>query len=224
MEPKSNYQRLPSTELCIREIVGSSYVQDEVSAVNYLLTVNKKRVMYINVVGNILRKEAVGSITNFWIDDGTGQIVVRFFEEHKKAKELDVGDIILVIGKPRVYNEEKYISPEIVSKVNPSWLKVRSLKLQKNNTIVSGDFPASPAVKVNESEIKEEIIDEKEDQKGVLPVEKMVKLIKELDKGIGAPIEEVLEQSPLVDAEQILKRMLESGEIFQNSPGKVKVL
>ncbi len=224
MEPKSNYQRLPSTELCIREIVGSSYVQDEVSAVNYLLTVNKKRVMYINVVGNILRKEAVGSITNFWIDDGTGQIVVRFFEEHKKAKELDVGDIILVIGKPRVYNEEKYISPEIVSKVNPSWLKVRSLKLQKNNTIVSGDFPASPAVKVNESEIKEEIIGEKEDQKGVLPVEKMVKLIKELDKGIGAPIEEVLEQSPLVDAEQILKRMLESGEIFQNSPGKVKVL
>ena len=37
-------------------------------------------------------------------------------------------------------------------------------------------------------------------------------------------MEEIISKSPLNNTEQLLEKMLESGEIFQNSPGKVKVL
>ena len=225
MEPKSNYQRSPSTQLTIQDILGGEYIQDESNTTNHLLTTDKKKVVYANLIGNILRKEVVGTITNFWVDDGTGQIILRFFEDHKKARELKVGDIVLVIGKPRVYNDEKYISPEIVSKVDPLWLKIRSLKLpikETKKTIV----PISQTLPDTSEKLEqeEEIVDEEKDKKELLPMEKIARLIKELDRGQGALIESVLEQSPLTDTEQILKRMLENGEIFQNSPGKVKVL
>jgi len=37
-------------------------------------------------------------------------------------------------------------------------------------------------------------------------------------------IEEVLEKSLLTNSEKMLQKMLECGEIFENQPGKVKVL
>jgi len=58
----------------------------------------------------------------------------------------------------------------------------------------------------------------------VLPVEKVMNLIKELDKGQGVLIEELIERSPLKETEVLLTKMLEKGEIFQNAPGKVKML
>ena len=48
-------------------------------------------------------------------------------------------------------------------------------------------------------------------------------LIKELDPGEGVPIEVIIEKSDLEDAEKLLKKMLEKGDIFQNQPGKVKI-
>ena len=217
MEPKSNYQRPASTEIAILQILEGEYVQEEGIAQNYLLTKNNNKVYFVNLIGSILRKEIMGNITNLWIDDGTAQIVLRFFEEHKKAKVLEVGDIVLVIGRPRVYNQEKYISPEVIVKSNSAWLKVRmvtlSLNEQKNKIVPSSSLPS-----------KEEIIIEEIKENELLPVEKIIRLIKELDQGTGVLIETVLVESSLEGTEQILKRMMENGEIFQNAPGKVKVL
>ena len=58
----------------------------------------------------------------------------------------------------------------------------------------------------------------------MLPIQKLTNLIKELDTGDGVLIEEVISKSPLNDTEQLIEKMLENGDIFQNLPGKVKVL
>ena len=58
----------------------------------------------------------------------------------------------------------------------------------------------------------------------LLPIQKLTNLIKELDTGDGVLIEEVISKSPLNDTEQLIEKMLENGDIFQNLPGKVKVL
>ena len=42
--------------------------------------------------------------------------------------------------------------------------------------------------------------------------------------GEGAPIEEVIEQSKISNTNKIITKMLESGDIFQLSPGRVKLL
>ena len=57
-----------------------------------------------------------------------------------------------------------------------------------------------------------------------LPSQKIMGIIKELDKGSGAFIEEIIERSPLEETEKIIEKMLESGEIFKNMPGKIKAL
>ena len=49
-------------------------------------------------------------------------------------------------------------------------------------------------------------------------------LIKNLDTGEGAGIEELIEKSPLEQTEELLERMMKNGDVFQNMPGRVKVL
>ena len=57
-----------------------------------------------------------------------------------------------------------------------------------------------------------------------MPTEKIIHLIKELDSGDGALIEDVIERSPLDETNKLLETMLEKGDIFQSQPGKIKVL
>ncbi|MBW2970231.1 hypothetical protein KY319_03855 [Candidatus Woesearchaeota archaeon] len=56
------------------------------------------------------------------IDDGTGSILVRTFE---KPFNVQIGDFVLVIGRPRIYNEQCYILGEIVKKTDIKWLKIK---------------------------------------------------------------------------------------------------
>ena len=53
---------------------------------------------------------------------------------------------------------------------------------------------------------------------------KLMSLISELDLGPGVALEVVVTKSQFDNTEELLKKMMESGDIFQNVPGKVKVL
>ena len=70
----------------------------------------------------------------------------------------------------------------------------------------------------------EVISEEIEENDPLLPYEIISKLISQLDKGEGVMIEEILEKSPLDKTEELIEKMLENGDIFQNMPGKVKLL
>ncbi|MBI2134051.1 hypothetical protein HYU11_05195, partial [Candidatus Woesearchaeota archaeon] len=50
------------------------------------------------------------------------------------------------------------------------------------------------------------------------------KLIKEIDTGNGADIEDVSRKSNIAETEGIIRNMLQAGEIFEIRPGKLKVL
>ena len=56
------------------------------------------------------------------VDDGTGSILVRTFDKTWLAK---IGDPVLVIGRPRVYNQLPYLLGEIVKKTDSKWLELR---------------------------------------------------------------------------------------------------
>lgn len=49
-------------------------------------------------------------------------------------------------------------------------------------------------------------------------------LIKNLDTGEGADFDAVIKNSGNVDAEHIITRLLESGDVFEVKPGRLKVL
>lgn len=218
----------------IGEILQSDYLQEE-DGLNYLLTPDQKKIYRLNLMAAILEKETRGNITNFLVDDGTGIIVLRSFEDNKSLRQLNIGEVILITGRLRVYNQERYLSPEIVKKIDPLWLKIRAKEMkhliqkssekamiQKELVPETGILPEKNSGDFVEFREIEEIIVEEENES--LPNQKIFQLIKEMDLGSGAAIEEIINKSPLKDTGIIIQKMLEKGDIFQNSPGKVKVL
>ena len=134
-----------------------------------------------------------------------------------------VGTAVLIIGKVRAYNQEKYLSPEIIKTAHPGWLRVRSLELGLKN----GPYQEKNTTEALKEEIAPKTLEQENivgDNEALLPHQKLSHLIKELDLGSGALIEDIIEKSPLQDTEAAIQKMLEKGEIFQISPGKVKVL
>jgi RPA family protein len=204
-------ERQVAVKLRVNEICEGNYVVEEGWKPNYLLTKKGGKASRVNLMGVVLDKEENGAITNLVLDDGSGKIIVRSFEEIKNLKDIKTGEGILVIGRIRVYNDEKYISPEIIKKIDNAWLKVRGLESKEEVVI---------------GEKKKEVKEETEDKEEIFePVnKKILDLIKELDKGEGALIEEVKEKLKINNTEEIIEEMLKRGEIFQNIAGRAKVL
>jgi hypothetical protein len=100
----------------------------------------------------------------------------------------------------------------------PKWIEYRKKELQ-----LSGESE----IQVEEQNIELANLGE-EEFKMMKPVENysaiMLSLIKKLDKGEGSDTEQVIKQSRLKDADKIITTLLYEGEIFEISPGKLKVL
>lgn len=201
------YERQIAVKLRIKDIQEGNYFLEEGWKPNYLLTKKREKVSRVNLMGVILDKESEGALSNLVLDDGSGRIILRSFEAVKGLEKIQVGGTVLVIGRVRLFNENKYISPEILKNIEPGWLKVRALELKET-------------LKEEKKEKAEEISEETLN----LADKKITELIRELDKGEGALIEEVKERVQLQNYEELIKKMLESGEIFQNLPGRVKLL
>ncbi|MBU7013467.1 MAG: hypothetical protein HXS52_13060 [Theionarchaea archaeon] len=66
------------------------------------------------------------------LDDGTETIRIKAWRQDvKKLKQFSRGDFIEVVGKIREYNEEIYLTPEVVSIVSPNRWILRELELMK---------------------------------------------------------------------------------------------
>ncbi len=245
-------QRQIARKIILGTIINGEYIIEKEQEPNYLRMLPDLKIYRVNVIAIVVSKEKIGMITNLLLDDSSEKITARIFEENKAIRNVDIGDCIQLIGKIRIYNEEKYLSPEIIKKIDPLWLKIRNVELkkkmeQKNESDLKlvkinqneerkkkekKSERKQPSIKLEEEREKtnssENQNKEKETLKNVedfsLPSEKIIKLIKERDKGQGVFIEELIEKSSLDGTEKIIERMLENGDIFQNLPGKVKVL
>lgn len=65
------------------------------------------------------------------LDDGTGVIRVKMWGElSSKVDAVEIGDLVLIVGRVRSFQGETYINGEIVRKLdNPNWETVRMLEL-----------------------------------------------------------------------------------------------
>lgn len=216
MEKKNNFRRA-AQKVFINEIIEGILIVEEKELISVLKTSTKK-IYRLNVIAVVVGKEKRGSATNLLIDDSTSKITIRFFEDNDVANATVIGDVLLIIGKTRSYQEEKYISPEIVKKVDPLWLKVRSLELASLAHLKKENEEK------NDKKNEEKNDENKQYEYNLLHFEKIARLIKEMDAGEGVFIEEIIEKSSLRNIEKILEKMMEKGDIFQNQPGRVKAL
>jgi hypothetical protein len=171
------------------------------------LELGDKKIVRVNIVSNIVDRyvgEGEKKYANFTLDDASGQIRLKIFgEDVDKFSNFVQGNTIVVIGVLRFYSNELYVSPEIIREIDPRYLLVRKLELDK-------DKPKQ----VNKQEvlaIKDQIID----------------MIKKAEDSGGIETDVIYhtltEVSPEIISQEIQK-MLEEGLAYEPKPGKVRYL
>mgnify|MGYP001559486817 FL=1 len=204
LEQKTFQKRQVAYKLKISDIVNGNLTKEELSGDIKLSNFNVTRV---NIIAALIYKSEELNYASAVIDDGTGRIQLRSFENNAYFSRIDVGDAVLIIGKIREFNSEKYIVPEILKRINDvKWADVRKLEL-RNSSISDNKTKGMDKNPVVAAKIDEEIYS----------------LIKKLDNGDGASFDDII-KSRGIDAEKILNRLLENGDIFEIKPGKLKVL
>jgi len=168
------------------------------------LDLNSKRVVRINLVGSIVDKYESEEKNYIFltIDDGSGQIKIKAFgEDSDKLKNITHGQTIIIIGLLRYFNNEVYISPEIVREQDPKYLLVRKLEVEKQTPQENKDQTV---------DLKNKIIDQlkNSESEGGIETEKLIASLNEPSHVIN----------------QEIQKLLEDGMIFEPRPGIVRWL
>lgn len=85
----------------------------------------------VNIFG-VLVSFSQGQYLQAVLDDGTGQITLRAFEQVFVPDSVTIGSIVLVIGRPRKYNEQLFLVPEIIRPLTEKkFLDIRRSEIEK---------------------------------------------------------------------------------------------
>ena len=174
------------------------------------LELGDKRIIRVNIIGNIIDKyesEGERKYIFFTLDDGSGQIKLKCFaEDANKFRGVLQGQTVLVIGSLRNFNNETYISPEIIREEDTKYLLIRKLEIEKEKS-----KNLAPLA-------REQIIAVKD---------KILGIIKDAEKDGGIEMDKIImdlrETSPEIINQEI-KKLLEEGIIFEPRPGKIRWL
>ena len=179
----------------------------------------------VNVLGTVVAKDEQG----IFLNDGSSQIAVVSLQNPDLFSNISVGQLVQIIAKPRIYQDQKLLAAEICKPIqNKSWMVVRKKEIIGQYAQL---FPTENAIleKAQKVQIKnqEEWV-EKENTDTNTTQKKIYDLIKALDQGKGAPYEEVVSKAQHPDSppevEKIIELLLQKGYIFEITPGKLKVL
>jgi len=204
----------------IAELINGNYIKEEGWTPNYIITKYGKHISRINLIGTVISKGNGGQeYQSLIIDDGSGTISLRAFEKSETINNTEIGDVIIVIGRPREYGPEKYIVPEIIKKINNNkWINVRKIELEIED-LKTAELP------IKEKKVIVEDIEPKEKIKDAINnSQRVYETVKELDSGQGVDIDKVIKKTGIRDAEEIIKKFLREGEMFEIRPGKIKIL
>jgi len=166
------------------------------------LELDSKRVVRVNLVGSIVDKYESEEKNYIFltIDDGSGQIKIKAFgEDSDKIKNTNNGQTIILIGLLRYFNDEIYISPDVVRDLDPKYLLVRKLETEKQEPQTQ-----------NQGDLKNKIIEQikKYESDGGIETEKLISNLNEPSQTIN----------------QEVQKLLEDGMIFEPRPGIVRWL
>jgi hypothetical protein len=119
-----------------------------------------------------------------------------------------VGDFVKIIGRVRENSNTIFIVPEIIKKVDKKWHKAHNLELK----FLKKTAPTLPVETTQEQEFE------------TGPYQKILNVISVLDQGSGVDVDEIVSNIKIENCDQIVQNLIEEGEIFEISPGRVKLL
>src|SRR3989344_3016790 len=194
-------------KLRIGDVLAGKPIIDEQSGRFNLLELGDKKIVRVHIIANVIDKftsEGEKKFANLTIDDASGQIQIRAFgDDTNLFNDISQGHTLRVIGVLRIFNNELYILPEIIKIIDPRYLLVRKLELEKSK-------PAQEVKKEEMFAVKDKIITkikEAEPQEGI----DSERLIMELRA-----------QPDIINQE--IRKLLEEGIIYEPRPGRLRYL
>ncbi len=230
----------------IYDVVNSQFVRKEGMEPSYILTDIGQKISRVNVLGTVVDKfmSENGNYSSITVDDDSDSIRVKAFRDSVNIFDnLEIGDLVIVIGKMREYNEENYIIPEIVKKiVDPNYEVLHKLEVLK---ILVNQKKVLENIKKDKDNFKdlEQLKKHIKDKYNVDNTEGLIKALKveektkeknnkplilgkmdELDKGKGVKFRKLLEESKLPENEfeDVINELLSDGICYEPSPGVIK--
>jgi len=231
--------RKEAKKVLIAEILKGKFVPPdaETKRSGYVITSLGEKVSRVNLIGLVVDKFEGSNFVEFKIDDGSGNIKVRTFNDFEMLYEIEPGDLINVIGKVKEFNDEIYINVETIRKVNFAVEIFRKFeiceRILERKTIVdeirkiartTDELVAIEFAKEKygfEAEVTKQILAQTIDY-----TEKIFELIKNLEGENGIELNEIFEISDLPEniIEKALNELLEDGKIYEPQPGRFKTV
>ena len=239
-------KREPAVKLRIRDILDGKFFPGEKENMkpSYLITPFGRKVSRVNVLATITDKfvSEDESYISFTLDDGTASIKAKAFRDVVNlVKNLEIGDMAIVIGKIREWNGDLYIGIEVARKVeDPNYETYRKLELIKEilpykRMIIE---LRNMREKMSDEEflreakrrfgLEEDVIGillerEKEEEKDYKA--EVLKVLRELDKTEGVDVISLFEimKIPAQTLDAILTELISEGKIEEIEAGKIRV-
>lgn len=208
--PDEQFRRNIAFKIRIGEIlIGKPIFDNERFS---FLELGNKRIVRVNIVGNIVEKfeSEPGrelKYSFFTLDDGSGQIRLKCFgDDVEKFKYLNQGETVVVIGVLRNFNDETYISPEIIRETDPKYLLLRKMEIEKNK---SENF--EPVQREQMAAVRDRILRKikNSEEDGGIEVDRLIMGLQDI--------------APVIINQEI-QRFIEEGIVFEPRPGKVRYL
>ncbi len=187
------------------QIFDEKLVEGQAQKKLLFVDLGDKKLVRVNILANVIDKytsEGERHFASLTMDDGSGQIRIRVFgEDINKFNDITQGDTLMILGVLRSFNNELYILPEILRKIDPRYLLIRKLEIEK----------AVP------KEVSKEIKAFRD---------QIISLIKQAEAMQVINTEDILNKvqghANIISEE--IKKLLEEGVIYEPRPGRVRYL
>lgn len=175
------------------------------------LELGDKKIVRVNLIGNIVDRfdsdNPEKTYSFFTLDDGSGQISLKVFgEDARKFQNITQGLTVTVIGVLRYWNNQLYVTPEIIKEQDPKYLLIRKKEIEKQRAA-----NAPPVEQGQVTAVRDQILG----------------LVKSAEEDGGIDVDQIImkirEVSPEIINQEI-KKLLEEGIAFEPRPGKVRYL
>lgn len=208
-EQKTDFKRQTAYKCSIGDLNRGVFVKRPGWESSYLMT-DYGDFSRVNIIAVVVGKDE-GTIT---LDDGTGKIIARVFDKTELINGVIVGDLVLLIARPREYNNQIYLTIDLIKKINnKGWITYRKKELSLIRKVRD---TARTEVKKDAEEVQS--------TSTMNSKERIISLIKELDSGQGADIDEIIRFSKIKNAEDLIQDFILRGEAFELKPGKIKLM
>lgn len=249
-------KRLTAEKCRIKDVVLGRYVAQEGYEPGYVLTDEGRKLSRVHILATVTgtylstdRKYAYAVL-----DDGTGIVRVKAFQDTKIISGARKGDIVDVIGRVRHYNGEVHLYPEIVKMIDdPNYETLRKIEIvhvmqelkskigvilaeakeHKDVENMKQDLESKDISKAEVEEVlgaelvKEEKKEEKSAEIDMSAVKDLViKSIGELDTGEGVEYTKIIEMVGLPEkvSESAIEELLSEGSCYEPRAGKIRAL